>query len=61
MYLISIASTFAIIMIILNPQMIFGAYAPDEVEIPQTNYPTNMEIYLQSREVVLILIPYLLK
>ena len=33
MYLISIASTFAIIMIILNPQMIFGAYAPDEVEI----------------------------
>ena len=36
MYLISISSTFSIIMIILNPQIIFGAYAPDEVEIHVT-------------------------
>ena len=33
MNLISIVFTFVILMIILNPQMIFGAYAPDEVEI----------------------------
>jgi len=36
MNLISIAFTFVILIIILNPQIIFGAYAPDEVEIHVT-------------------------
>ena len=36
MNLILIVFTFAILMIALNPQMIFGAYAPDEVEIQVT-------------------------